>query len=128
MANEQNLIPLNKRSARERKEISRKGAKASNEKQKAKRTFRNYMNILLDQPVKSEDTFNSLVKLGIPIESIDNKMLVAVALFKKAVSEGDVQAVKEIRAITEDEKGISVNVKIEDDELTKSLEGRAKKL
>ena len=37
MANEQNLIPLNERTQRERKEIASKGAKATNKK-RAERT------------------------------------------------------------------------------------------
>lgn len=40
MANEQNLVNLRNRSQRERKEIARKGAIASNKKQKERKTFK----------------------------------------------------------------------------------------
>lgn len=45
MANEQNLKPLNKRPQRERKEIARMGAKASNKVQYSKRVLREAANI-----------------------------------------------------------------------------------
>ena len=40
MANEENLINLRDRTQRERKEIARKGAIASNKKQAERKTFR----------------------------------------------------------------------------------------
>ena len=48
MANEQNLIPLSKRSQRERKEIARKGAKATNELKKKRKTLREELLALLE--------------------------------------------------------------------------------
>lgn len=47
MANEQNLIPLNKRSQRERKEIARKGAEATNKLKAQRKTLREELLILL---------------------------------------------------------------------------------
>ena len=48
MANEKNLIPQSMRSQRERKEIARMGAIASNAKQKARRTLREELLALLE--------------------------------------------------------------------------------
>lgn len=49
MANEQNLIPLNKRSQRERKEIASKGAKATNKLKAERKTLREELLLLLEQ-------------------------------------------------------------------------------
>lgn len=48
MANEQNLIPLGKRSQRERKEIARKGANATNELKRKRKTLREELLVLLE--------------------------------------------------------------------------------
>ena len=48
MANEQNLIPLGKRSQRERKEIARKGANATNELKRKRKTLRVELLALLE--------------------------------------------------------------------------------
>ena len=48
MANEQNLIPMNKRTPRERKEIARKGAIASNKAQAARKTLKEELLALLE--------------------------------------------------------------------------------
>ena len=47
MANEKNLVNLKDRPQRERKEIARKGAIASNEKQKARKTLKEELLLLL---------------------------------------------------------------------------------
>ena len=47
MANEKNLRPLNTRSQRERKEIAKMGAKASNRVQRNKKLLREAVEVLL---------------------------------------------------------------------------------
>ena len=47
MANEQNLIPMNKRTPRERTEIARKGAKATNKKKAERKTLKEELLLLL---------------------------------------------------------------------------------
>ena len=49
MANEQNLIPLSKRTQRERKEIARKGAEATNKKRAERKTLREELLLLLSE-------------------------------------------------------------------------------
>ena len=51
MANTQNLKPLNQRTQRERKEIARLGAMASNETQAHKKALREAARVLLTLPV-----------------------------------------------------------------------------
>jgi len=49
MANEQNLIPLNKRTQRERREIASKGAKATNKKKAERKTLKEELLLLLSK-------------------------------------------------------------------------------
>ena len=80
MANEQNLIPLNKRTERERKEISRKGAIASNKKQAEKKTLRELLEIALNEGTKTDNDYVNITR----------------ALIKEA-SNGNVKAYETIR-------------------------------
>lgn len=91
--NDENLIPLNRRSQRERQEISRKGANATNQKKKEQKTMREMMKMLLGLPV-SDDNKSELETLGIKGEDDKtNKCLVAVGLMKRAMT-GDPRAVE----------------------------------
>ena len=49
MANEQNLIPLNKRSKKVQREIQEKGRKANKEKHEARKTLKEELLLLLSQ-------------------------------------------------------------------------------
>lgn len=54
MANEQNLIPLNKRTESEQREITSKGGKASGKRRRDKRDFRETFMSLLEMPMPSK--------------------------------------------------------------------------
>lgn len=54
MANEQNLKPLNKRTQRERKEIARKGAEATNRIRAERKSLREELLLLLEQDKMQE--------------------------------------------------------------------------
>ena len=103
MANEQNLKPIHELSTEEAKRRGRKGGKKSGEVRRKKRQMKDCMNLLLELPVTSTKDFNKLSRMGIPVEEIDNKMMLVVALFNRAVTLGDVAAVKEIRNIIGDD-------------------------
>jgi hypothetical protein len=93
------LIPLNTRPIEEVREIGRKGGIASGEARRKKKELREYMEVLLEVPLENSDkTKKKLEKQGLPVEMLDNKMLLAAALFKRALA-GDVQAIKEVRSI-----------------------------
>lgn len=102
MANEENLIPFNKRTESEQREITSKGGKKSGESRRNKKLLKDYMDAVLELPVTSNKQFNNLSKMGIPVENIDNKMLLVVSLFKRATI-GDVSAFKEIRSLIGEE-------------------------
>ena len=96
MSNEKNLIPNDARTPSERRENARKAGKASGAARRAKRTMREYADLLLSLPVSDRRKWNKLARAGIPPEGCDNKMLVVFALMQAAQA-GDVPAVKELR-------------------------------
>lgn len=98
MANEKNLVPNEKRTPSERRRIAQKAGRASGEARRAKKTMKEYAEFLLSLPVTDGRKFNKLSRMGVPVEGIDNKMLMVAALMQAAQS-GDVQAAKEMRSI-----------------------------
>lgn len=97
MANEQNLKPLNKRPQRERKEIARMGAKASNKVQYNKKVLRKEANILLSMDVDKE-TKTGLKKYKITNDNCTYSMAIVVAQLKNAL-QGDTRVFNAIRDI-----------------------------
>ena len=122
MANEQNLKPIHELSTEEAKRRGRKGGKKSGEVRRKKRQMKDCMNLLLELPVASTKDFNKLSRMGIPVEEIDNKMMLVVALFNRAVTLGDVAAVKEIRNIIGDDAA-SQDVIDKLDDVLKKIKG-----
>ena len=98
MANEQNLIPLNKRGKEEAKKIRQMGQAAQKDRQRAKKTMREYAELLLSLPLNDVRKKNKLAKMGVPAEDIDNKLAVVAALMLEAQA-GYVPAAKELRSI-----------------------------
>lgn len=103
MANEKNLIPLNKRTKKEQREIQSKGGKASGEVRRAQKTLKEYAEFLLSLPVHDSRKFNKMAHAGVPPEGCDNKMLLVFGLMQ-AAQNGDVSAAKEIRSIIGEDK------------------------
>ena len=105
MANEQNLIPLNKRTKSEQREYARKGGKKSGEVRRKRKAMKEQMEMLLSLPFKSKKQFNFMKELGIEEDNIDNQMALIVAMYGKALK-GDVQAFNTIREVIQDEKTV----------------------
>lgn len=93
MANEQNLKPLNKRPQRERKEIARMGAKASNEVQANKKALREAANIFVDKETKAE-----LKQYKVSNDNCTYATALVIAQLKNAL-QGDTRAFIAIRDI-----------------------------
>lgn len=117
MANEQNLIPNDKRSKSEVRKNSARGGKKSGEVRRQKKLLKECMLDLLSMPVTNTKEWNKLSKMGIDPEEIDNRALLTAALFRKAVEYGDVAAFKEIRNLIGEETGDC------DGELNRLIEG-----
>ena len=106
MANEQNLIPWNKRTKSEQREYAKKGGKKSGEVRRKRKAMKEQAELLLSLPFKLTDRNGNelkevLEKLGIDEENIDNQMAMIVALWKTALGNGrnQVTAVQELRDI-----------------------------
>ena len=85
MANEKNLRPLNTRSQRERKEIAKLGAKASNRVQRNKKLLREAAEVLLTTSADN-DTKVMLKSCRIATNACAYAMAVVVAQLKKAIA------------------------------------------
>lgn len=97
MANNQNLKPLNKRPQRERKEIARLGAAASNKAQANKRALRESAKLLLSLPV-DEKTKLELKRYNLFEKDYNYAMALVSAQVKNAL-QGDTKAFNAIRDI-----------------------------
>ena len=112
MANEQNLIPWNKRTENEQREYARQGGKKSGEIRRKRKAMKEQMEMLLSLPFKQEEQLNFMKSLGIDEEEIDNQMALMVAMYAKALK-GDVQAFNSIREVTQDDKHINKEDRVE---------------
>lgn len=112
MANEKNLKPV--RSKREARERGKKGGQKSGEVRREKRLLRDCMTELLDLPVNDTKRWNKLSRMGIDPEKIDNRALLTVSLFMRAVEIGDVAAFKEIRDLIGENVSEANNSKLDE--------------
>lgn len=111
MANEQNLIPFNKRTESEQREYSKKGGQKSGEVRRQRKAMKEQMEMLLALPFNlkdnnGNDVADMLSELGVPKENIDNQMAMIISLWKTAIgnSPQKITAVQEIRKIVQDEQ------------------------
>lgn len=95
MANEKNLIPFDKRTESEQREIAQKGGKASGIARRRKRSLREAADLYLSLPVTDGRKAGKLRRRQIDSEDIDNQMLMIVGLVE-AATEGDARAAKVI--------------------------------
>lgn len=112
MANEQNLIPWNKRTENEQREYARKGGQKSGEVRRQRKAMKEQMDMLLSLPFKQKKQLDFIKDLGIEEEEIDNQMALIVAMYVKAIK-GDVQAFNTIREVTQDDKHINKDDRVE---------------
>lgn len=111
MANENNLIPLNKRTKSEQREYAKKGGQKSGEVRRKRKAMKEQAELLLSLPFNIKDKQGNelkgvLEKLGIDEGNIDNQMAMIVALWKTALGNGrnQVTAVQELRDIIGDKE------------------------
>ena len=98
MANDENLIPMNRRTESERREIASKGGKASGEARRKKRDMRKAAETLLNMPVSNKQSTMkaTLTALGIKEEDMDYSMGVLAAMLVQAAN-GNVKAATFLR-------------------------------
>lgn len=106
MANEQNLIPMNKRTKSEQREYTQKGGKKSGEVRRQRKAMKEQFEMLLSLPFKQIEQLEFIKQFGLQEEQIDNQMALIVAMYGKAL-QGDVQAFNTIRDVTQDNQIVS---------------------
>lgn len=106
MPNEENLIPNSKRTPSELREIAQKGGKASGKSRRRKKSMKQVMDMLLQMPTNTVADYQMLIDIGIDTNNLDedtvnNLLIVNAALLAKAKT-GDVNSIKELRSIIQD--------------------------
>lgn len=121
MANEHNLVPFDKRSENEARELGSKGGKKSGESRRRKKTMKQVMDFLLEQPVSMSADYNFLVEQGLDVNNLDvdfvNNMLVVNTALMARAKDGDVKAIKELRSIIRDDDYLKHKIKYENAKL-----------
>lgn len=95
MANEQNLIPFDKRTESEQREIRSSGGIASGASRRRKRSLKEAADIYLSLPPADKRRWNKISRQGVPPEDIDNQMAIIIGLTERAIK-GDPKAAKVI--------------------------------
>ena len=124
MAGEKNLIPFNKRTEDEQREIRSSGGRASGVSRRRRRALKEAADLYLSLPVSDRRKWNALAKRGIDPEDIDNQMAMIVGL-ADAAANGDARAGRLIVDILGDVAGGAASESREDDPITKSLKEEA---
>lgn len=96
MANEQNLIPANKRTKDEHREIAKKGGIASGKVRRQKANLRKAFETILQAEVASPNVKKQLEDLGF---DSTNEMALAMVMMQKAMK-GNVRAFEQISKLT----------------------------
>lgn len=98
MANDENLIPMNRRTESEQRKIATAGGKASGEARRKKRNMRKAAEMLLNMPVsKNQKTLKATMQaLGISEEDMDYSMGVMATMLIQAAN-GSVKAAQFLR-------------------------------
>lgn len=108
MPNEENLIPLNKRTKGERRKIATMGGVASGEARRARKTARQCAEIYLSLPVSDMRKWNKMSRDGVDPDDIDNMMLMVAAMTKAAQS-GDVAAFNTLLKVLGEDKPVNTD-------------------
>lgn len=123
MPNERNLIPMEKRSPEEAREMGRKGGRASGEARRRKKSLREAAELYLSLPVSDKRKWNKLSEDGVPPEDVNNQMAIIAGLSIKA-AKGDAKAAKVLFDLLPTD-GADPLEQAEGDPITKSLKEEA---
>ena len=104
-----NLIPQNKRSQRERKEIARKGAEATNRVKAEKKTLRQCAEIFGAMP--DNKTTEELKAQGVEVDDVTQNMGVIFGLYKSA-KRGNSNAARVLAELVGELKQQQTNVNV----------------
>ena len=124
MPNEQNLIPLDKRTKSEQRKIQSMGGCSSGVSRRRKKSLREATDLYLSMPVANRKRWNAIAKEGVDPEDIDNQMAMIIGLTQAAMN-GDSKAAKVIIDLLPESGGKAQADQVEDDPITKSLKEEA---
>lgn len=93
---EKNLIPLDKRTKEEQREIAVKGGKASGKARQNKKTIKEIARMFLDAPIRDEKLNKILDDVGIPRDEQTYVLIMIFQQIRKAAN-GDIKAAEFIR-------------------------------
>lgn len=115
--NEKNLIPFDELTESEHRKIASKGGKKSGEVRRKKRDMKKTMEMLLELSPGAQEDYDILSAAGVNLNEVsdselNNMLVVNAALLNKAKS-GDVNAVKELRSIIQDDWFTKHKIKID---------------
>lgn len=127
MPNEQNLIPLDKRTKSEQRKIQSMGGCSSGVSRRRKKSLREAAELYLSLPVSDKRAWNRLARDGVEPEDVDNQMAIIAGLAMKAMK-GDSKAAKVLFDLIGVEDDAHSERQTEDDALTESLKGLARGL
>ena len=95
MPNEKNLIPMDRRSQSEARELGRNGGIASGVSRRRKRSLKEAADLYLSLPVSDRKMWNKIARRGVDPDDIDNQMAMIIGLTVAATA-GDAKAAKVI--------------------------------
>lgn len=100
MANTDNLLKGNPetqfKAGRKQVEIAKKGARASVEARRQRKTLKEQLELLLSLPVKDEQTRDYIASLGIDPDTIDNATALTLSMYQEGLK-GNTKAYELIR-------------------------------
>ena len=91
MSNEKNLIPFNKRTESEQREIAQQGGIASGKARRRKRSMKEAADYYLSLPETDLRRVNALLRDAVDPEDVDNQMSVVMGI-ADAAKRGDARA------------------------------------
>ena len=91
MSNEKNLIPFNKRTESEQREIAQQGGIASGKARRRKRSMKEAADYYLSLPETDRRSVNALLRDEVDPEDVDNQMSVVMGM-AEAAKRGDARA------------------------------------
>ena len=95
MPNEKNLIPMDRRSQSEARDLGQKGGIASGISRRRKRSLKEAADLYLSLPVSDRKMWNKISRRGVDPDDIDNQMAMIIGLTVAATA-GDAKAAKVI--------------------------------
>ena len=91
MSNEKNLIPFNRRTESEQREIAQQGGIASGKARRRKRSMKEAADYYLSLPETDRRRVNALLRDEVDPEDVDNQMSVVMGM-AEAAKRGDARA------------------------------------